>query len=109
TMFGDRSLHSAVIRDARGINLGASPGTKQGTDFVSRFAVTRVEGAHPNQPDDTISLARTLGNLEAGKVMRVAGFIGDDPTDPVAFNPNDVDLYQFTISGPGQFAFVAEA
>src|SRR5262249_37361343 len=31
-----------------------------------------------------------------------------DPTDPVPYNPGDVDLYRFQISGPGRYGLTAE-
>src|SRR5262249_13948654 len=31
-----------------------------------------------------------------------------DPTDPIPFDPSDVDLYHFSIREPGQYAFTAE-
>src|SRR5439155_24606629 len=41
-------------------------------------------------------------------LVQIAGAIGDDPTNPVPFNPADVDLYHFRIQGAGRYALTAE-
>ena len=46
--------------------------------------------------------------MPADRVVQVQGAIGDDASDRSHFNPGDVDLYHFRLSGAGQFAFAAE-
>src|SRR5262249_37945271 len=59
--------------------------------------------------------AHSLGNITGVGLVQRAGAIGDDPAydfanfDPFLANPAaDVDLYHFTITGPGRFALTAE-
>jgi hypothetical protein len=74
-----------------------------GTDSGLTFQVTGA-GAH-----DTPGTALNLGNITSTGLVQVAGAIGVDPTDPVAFDPAQVEMYQFNISGAGTYAFTAEA
>ena len=109
TFFGDTTAHpGAVLLDLEGKPLGWSDATPWGRDHVLTFAVTAVEGTHPDQANDTLATAHELGSLAPGGLLQVAGIVGDDPTDPVPFNPNDVDLYRFTITGPGRYQLTAE-
>jgi hypothetical protein len=77
---------------------------------VLTFHVAGVEGntAAGAGADDTPAGAHDLGDVSDGRLVRAAGTIGDDPTDPVPFNPSDVDLYHFRVSGPGRYAVAAE-
>jgi hypothetical protein len=74
------------------------------------FRVAGVEGntARGAGADDTPAGAHDLGDVSDGRPVQAAGVIGDDPTDPVPFDPSDVDLYHFRLSGPGRYAFGAE-
>ncbi len=73
------------------------------------FQVTGTEGT-PNAAtgDNTPATAHEL-NVAGGNLAQVAGAIGDDPTDGVAFNANDVDVYHFQVTGAGNYALTAEA
>ncbi|HZT78711.1 MAG TPA: DVUA0089 family protein, partial [Gemmataceae bacterium] len=90
----------------------------QSGDYSASFTVTGIEGAAA--ADDTAATAHALGDITGGGLVSVNGFIGDDPyysffTDPSApltFSDNyagaDVDMYRFTVTGPGTYAFLAE-
>jgi hypothetical protein len=67
--------------------------------------------------DDTYATAHDLGDITNAGLRQAAGTIGDDPwydynsPDPLGIqsNPsNDVDLYHFTLSGPGNYVLTAE-
>ncbi len=108
TLFGDLALHPAAFLDVYGNPLGASLSDPEGSDFVTTFRITSIEGTHAHQPNDTLQTADVLGGLGSGQLLQVHGIIGDDPTDPVPFHGNDVDLYRFTVTGDGRFALTAE-
>ena len=91
--------------DGAALALGATAQHPQGRDFWMTFQVSGVEGRALANPDDTPDTAHVL----VGGLVQVAGAIGDDSTDPVPFNPADVDFYQFSIQGPGKYALTAEA
>lgn len=78
-----------------------------GASFTRSFRIGGVEGLAQNASDGTLASAHPLGDL-TNSGIRIAGAISDDPNDSVRFNPADVDLYRFTISGPGRFALVGE-
>ncbi len=78
-----------------------------------RFHVTGIEGAGVS--NDTPAAAYPLGVLTPLKATNVAAVLGDDPAyDPssldvlLANSAADVDLYSFTVTGPGRYAFTAE-
>jgi hypothetical protein len=98
---GSRQPGRNTLRGADGLSLGQSPDHTAGQDFTTTFIVGG--GA----ADDTPATAHALGDLTNAGVQ-VTGALGDDPTDPLPFNPADVDLYHFTISGPGRYALTAE-
>src|SRR5262249_38509823 len=87
-------------------------------DYALSFQVQGSEGLPaPNAAsgvipaDDTPATAHDLTFSAAG-TARATGTIGDDPFyNPLGSDPNpgdDVDVYHFTVSGPGQYAFVAD-
>jgi hypothetical protein len=86
---------------------GYGPG---GSDYVTSFQITGPVGnTDPNQqPGDSIATALNIPKAGDGRLHQVAGAIGVDPTDPLGFNPAAVQLYHFTINGPGLSAFDAE-
>ena len=116
--------YSTVANEARvSLTQPLGPGTYQvlvsGTDLngtpivtgdaPSTFQVTSIEGTPGAAAgDNTPATAHEL-NVAGGNFVQVAGAIGDDPTDGVAFNPNDVDVYHFQITGAGNYALTAEA
>ncbi len=107
---GDAGANGDVLTGADGTPLGAGARHSSGQDFALTFHVAGVEGntAPGAGADDTRAGAHDLGDVSDGRLVQVAGVIGDDPTDPVPFDPSDVDLYRFHVSGPGQYAFAAE-
>jgi hypothetical protein len=65
---------------------------------------------------DTLATATRLNDITGAGLVQLTGAIGDDPfynpanPDPAASDPaNDVDIYRFTISGPGRHVLTAEA
>jgi hypothetical protein len=107
---GDTGANADVVTDADGNPLGAGALHPAGQDFTLTFHVAGVEGntAPGARADDTPAGAHDLGDVSDGRLVQAAGAIGDDPTDPVPFDPSDVDLYHFRVSGPGRYAFAAE-
>ncbi len=81
-----------------------------GNQFITLpFAVVGREG-HLDPaaaPDDTLATANALGDLTQAGLLQVPGVIGDDPGAPVP--ANDVDMYRFSVSGPGLNTLTAEA
>jgi hypothetical protein len=109
-LFGDTGANPDVVTGPDGTPLGADALHTAGQDFVLTFRVAGVEGntAAGAGADDTPAGAHDLGDVSDGRLVGAAGTIGDDPTDPVPFDPSDVDLYHFRVSGPGRYAFAAE-
>ena len=78
--------------------------------------LTPVAGSESAAGNDTPATSNDLGNLSNLVRLQVLGVIGDDPfysldsENPFAMNAAaDVDLFHFSITGDGRFAFVAEA
>ncbi len=109
---GDSSANASVLRDLlTGKPLGENALHPFGQDFTATFHITGNEGIPgTNAPaDDTAATAHQLGDLSSGQFVQVAGAIGDDSTDTaIPFNPSDVDLYHFQISGTGRYSFQTE-
>jgi hypothetical protein len=101
---------SPALTDLNGIPLGTSSLHPQGADYTFAFQVSGVEGngSAGLTADDTPATAHDLGDLTGAGLVQAGGAIGDDPTDPLPFNPADVDLYHFRVSGPGRYALTAE-
>ena len=80
-----------------------------GQDFITNFSVRGIEGiARATSPDDTPGHAHQLGDVTSAGLVQVMGGIGDDPTDRIPFDPADVDLYHFHVSGAGRYALQTE-
>jgi hypothetical protein len=75
-------------------------------DYAMTFVITGIEGGVG--ADDTPPGAHDLGDVTDQGMVQRSGAIGDDASDPIPFNGADVDMYHFHISGPGEFALVAE-
>jgi hypothetical protein len=107
--------------------LGQLNAASPGGDSVINFQVIGTEGRVPGGlgGDDTANTSHNLGDATNGNIVQVAGAIGADPyysffdpnnADPL--NPNfqlptnyagaDVDMYRFTVSGPGSYVVRAE-
>lgn len=107
-LVGDAAAnHGAdVLRGTNGEALGSTSPHGPGHDYTLTFHVTGVEGVRGMPAaDDTFDHAHALGDLSSGGFVQARGSIGDDPFAPGA--ANDVDLYRFQISGPGNYATVA--
>jgi hypothetical protein len=105
------SLVHTYLADLNGIPLGATADNQTGQDQAIDFRVNGSEGIPGTVPaeDDTIGTARRLGNITTDGPLLVAGTIGNDPTDPIPFDPSQVNLYQFQVTGSGRYALTAEA
>lgn len=88
--------------------------------FASTFTVSGTEGIPAvTGPDDVPAGAHQLGDISDGRLMQIAGAIGDDPFHNQAYSPSngpdpsnpaaDVDLYHFRITGLGPHGLIAEA
>jgi hypothetical protein len=81
------------------------------------FSVAGRKGQSPGTPtNDTLATATPLSDITSAGLVQVPGAIGTDPyyspmnSDPTAQNPADqVDMYGFTVSGPGRYLLTAEA
>jgi len=107
---GDASSDLDPLMDPLGKPLGQSGPHPIGRDFTSSFRISGIKGNRSPgaRADDTPATAQNLGDLTNAGLIHVAGALGDDPTDPVPFDPSDVDLYHFDLRGPGRFAFSSE-
>ena len=106
---------SVVVADPDGNDLNADPSHPDGQDFSYTFQVNGIDGrTGAVASDDTAATAHDLGNLTSAGIVQVAGAIGVDPfyiPTRLTIRPspgNQVDMYQFTVSGPGDYALVAE-
>jgi hypothetical protein len=111
-LIGNTSTGVALL-GGDGIPLGASAASPEGSDFTLNFTIIGSEGGD-SLANDTPELAIELDDITE-LFTRVTGAIGDDPAytpwqiDPLLTNrASDVDLYHFTISGPGQYALLAD-
>jgi hypothetical protein len=108
---GDSSANSQFLADPNGIPLGANSSRPLGANFSYTFHVLGNEGSPGSSTaDDTPATAHQLGDVSNLPLRQISGAIGtdSDPSAPMPFDPNDVDLYHFRISDPGQHAFIAE-
>ena len=118
---GDSSMDEPVLADPNGVPLGEDAAHPAGADQSFSFEVDGIDGvAGATGSDDTVATAQQLGNLTDTGRIQVNGAIGVDPSfdpslspDPTNPQPQDipanqVDLYQFEITGPGQYAMLAE-
>ena len=91
------------------LGMRSSPHGQDHANVPGRRGRRRSSGAV--HADDTASTAQHLGNLTSAGLVRVPGAIGIDPFDtPInSSNPgNQVDMYHFTVTGPGVTRLVAE-
>jgi hypothetical protein len=110
TLAGDSSVNPFALIGTDGVYLGTDAEHPNGQDFNATFVVAGSEGAvgaDGTQGDDTAATAHELGSVLDTRVA-VTGTIGDDPSNPVFLDTNDVDLYHFHLDGAGRYAFQAE-
>jgi hypothetical protein len=83
---------------------------RNGGNYVAPFQVAGPAGnTDPfQQPGTYIGTAIPIPNAADGQLHQVAGAVGVDPTDPVGFDPAAVQVYQFSVNGPGAYALDAE-
>ena len=108
---GQAAGGSTALADPLGNPLGADAAHPEGQDITIPFQVDGIEGrtGAVAVEDDTPATAQQLGDLTDGGLVQVAGAIGDDPGPDTTGNPaNQVDLYHFTVNGPGNASLVAE-
>jgi hypothetical protein len=107
---GNRNLNETVLVNRAGDSLGKSDLHPSGEDLTVSFRISGIKGnrAPDARADDTPASAHNLGELVGAGLVQIAGAIGDDPTNPIPWDPADVDLYHFHIQGPGRYALTAE-
>ena len=105
---GNMDVNVDTISDLNGLPLGSDSANPDGQDESFTFRITGVEGGAGAVPNDTAAGAVNLGDISAAGLVQKTGAIGDDPADPVPFDPNDVDMYHFSLTGPGSYAVTAE-
>jgi len=107
---GNDSTSVPVLTDTAGRLLGQSTLNPQGQNYTIAFHVTGSEGIAGTvaSADDTAATAYQLGNITGTGLVQLAGAIGVDPTDPIAFDPSSVNLYHFQITGSGNYSFQSE-
>ena len=83
------------------------PPTPRARTSRSRSRSNGIEGrtGADATEDDTPATAQDLGDITSAGIVQVAGVIGDDPN---VYAPNQVDMYQFTVSGTGNDSLVAD-
>jgi hypothetical protein len=99
---------SNALTSLDGAPLGSTGPHGRGKDYTLTFTVTGVEGVQGTPPvaNDTLGTATQL-NVSSSGLTQVYGTIGDDPF--ASSTANDVDLYQFTVTGTNKSALVASA
>jgi hypothetical protein len=108
---GNSDLGAAVVADLNENDLNADPGHPDGQDFTYNFQVDGIDGRTGTgaRSDDTAATAKNLGALTSAAIVQVAGAIGDDPFYGPTDSPcNQVNMYNFSVSGQGRYALVAE-
>jgi hypothetical protein len=105
---GNLDANFDAIFDPNGVPLGSDAAHPDGQDEAFTFQVTGVEGGTGAVANDTPAGAIELGDVSSTGLVQTIRAIGDDANDPVPFDPNDVDLYHFSLSGPGTYAVTAE-
>ena len=105
---GNFDVNFDTIYDLNGLPLGSDAAHPDGQDESFTFQITGVEGNSGNVANDTPAGAIDLGDITGAGLVQKSGAIGDDANDPTPFNPSDVDLYHFSIAGPGTYAVTAE-
>ena len=99
-----------VLADLTPLPLGSNSQNPNGADFISTFQINGIDGvAGAGTPADTISTAHDLKDITTSGLVQAVGAVGVDPTDPAGtYNPAAVEMYHFTISGSGNYAFTSE-
>ncbi len=105
---GNSAAGQPGLAGVAGTPLGADASQPQGDDYVAQFQIAGLEGNPGADANSTPATAHALGDLAHAGLVQVAGAIGDDPTDPVPYNPADVDWYHFQVSGSGRYGLSAE-
>ncbi len=121
-LLGDPSGGGQVLAGPSGSNLGQDAQHPQGANESFTFQVNGVDGVAGATPSDsTTATAQQLGDITGAGLVRIAGAIGVDPSfnpglsfDPMFPDPwnnpaNQVDLYHFSVMGPGRFMLLADA
>ncbi len=81
-----------------------------GSNYVVPFQVAGLVGnTDPfQQPGTYLQTAYDIPHVTDGRLHQLAGAIGVDPTDPMGFDPAAVQVYHFSVNGPGPYALDAE-
>ncbi len=107
---GNSTGGNAVLADLNGVPLGTNRQNPNGADYISTFQINGIDGvAGATTPADTVATAHDLKDITTAGLVQALGAIGVDPTDSSgSFNGAAVEMYHFTISGSGKYAFSAE-
>jgi hypothetical protein len=107
---GNSTGGAPVLADFTPLPLGTNSQNPNGADFTSTFQINGIDGvAGATTPADTISTAHDLKDVTSSGLVQAVGAIGVDPTDAAGtYNPAAVEMYHFTISGSGRYAFTSE-
>lgn len=107
---GNSTGGNPTLADFTPLPLGSNSQNPAGADFVSTFQINGIDGvAGAATPADTIATAHDLKDITTSGLVQAVGAIGVDPTDPAGtYNPAAVEMYHFTITGSGRYAFAAE-
>jgi methionine-rich copper-binding protein CopC len=118
---GSSSGGAAVLASPSGVPLGEDSATPAGANESVAFQVDGIDGVvDAAGSDDTAATAQQLGDMAGAGLVQVNGAIGIDPffspgasSDPSSSASqsepaNQADLYHFEITGPGNYAMVAE-
>lgn len=121
-LLGNASGGGSVITGSNGVNLGEDPQNPLGANESFTFQIDGVDGiTGATTSDNTAATAHQLGDITGSGLVRVTGAIGVDPSfnpglssDPMFPDPwhnpaNQVDLYHFSVVGPGRFMLLADA
>ncbi|MHB1559673.1 MAG: DVUA0089 family protein, partial [Isosphaeraceae bacterium] len=121
-LLGNASGGGTVLAGPSGSDLGQNAQNPQGANESFTFQVDGVDGvAGATASDSTAATAHQLGDITGAGLVRVTGAIGVDPSfnpslsvDPTFPDPwnnpaNQVDLYHFSVVGPGRFMLLADA
>jgi hypothetical protein len=107
---GNTDSTPGVLVGLNHATLGANAGHRHGQDATISFQITGNEGkpGPATSADDTLATAHDLGSIAGSGLVQITGAIGNDSTDSVSFDPSDLNLYHFRVTGSGRFSFQTE-
>ncbi|HEX5270620.1 MAG TPA: hypothetical protein VFW33_09050, partial [Gemmataceae bacterium] len=81
-----------------------------GSDYVAQFRVAGPAGNadYLQQPGTWTGTAYEIPDVADGRLHRLTGAVGTDPTDPSGFYQAGVEIYHFTVPAGGTYSLGAE-